>query len=69
MVKAYKGLIAEIKAEAWAACERNIIMRLLKNHSIEEVAKFLSMTPEDISRKLGAEDGLSSLEYCEDGTN
>lgn len=65
MVKAYRGLIAEIRDEG----ERNIIMRLLKNHSIEEVAEFLSMTPEDISRKLDAADELSSFEYCGNGIN
>ena len=56
MAEAYKGLIAEIKAEVWAEgwdeSQRNIIMRMLDDYSLEEVAEFLIMTPSEISNKI-----------------
>ena len=48
MAEAYRGLIAEMKDEA----ERNIIMRMLNDHSLEEVAKFSKMTSSEILNKI-----------------
>ena len=56
MAEAYRGLIAEIRDDGknkWInEGERNIIMRMLNDYSLEEVAKFLSMTPSEISNKI-----------------
>ena len=48
MAEAYQGVISEIKNEGRNEGRRSIISRLLKNHSVEEVAELLEMKSSEI---------------------
>ena len=52
MAEAYHGIISEIKKEGWNdgwnGGEKNIIIRLLKNHSLKEVSDLLEMESSEI---------------------
>ena len=56
MAEAYQGVISEIRNEARNEGinegrnegRRSIISRLLKNHSVEEIAELLEMKPSEI---------------------
>ena len=64
MTESYQGLIAQIKNEGYKegykeACkegylegQRNIILRLLNNHTLEEVTTFLNMETTEILEKI-----------------
>lgn len=72
MAETYQGVIAQIKNEGkeeWTnqgitkgitkginKGERNIILRLLKNHTFEEVAKLLEIGTEELSNILNKVD-------------
>lgn len=55
-----KGVIAQIKNEGFEdgknEGERNIILRLLKNHTFEEVAKLLEIEETELSNILNKVD-------------
>ena len=42
------GLIAQIKKEGWNEGEKDIIFRLLKQHSIREISNLLDMGEQEI---------------------
>ena len=64
MAQTYQGVIAQIKNEGkdeWTnrgmkKGERNIILRLLKNHTFEEVAKLLEIKETELSNILNKVD-------------
>lgn len=68
MAETYQGVIAQIKNEGkdeWTnrginkgiqKGERNIILRLLKNHTFEEVAKLLEIGTNELSNILNKVD-------------
>ena len=48
MAESYQGVISEIKNEGRFVAEKSIIIRLLKKHSLEDVASLLERNSSEI---------------------